>query len=351
MISQLLALSAVILSSSTVGPVNAQDTKGKTPPTRQIQGPRRLVSVGQFEVRIAAATQGPTVSIGAGLNNTSASGSGSDGTIEISDAEDFGTGLSEMMVTALIDSNAFSVLETGEETEEGDSSPFSSEDSLPTGAQFYIKGTITELSCRQRSGSLSLGGLFGGKGEYENKVVLDVRMVNALTGQIEESVKAIGRKKAKGSIFGLEHPFGSSWDPDTKILDLRFEDFESSPLGEATRAALEDAVKRLLKKAFLKPWEASVVKVLPAEDGLEFYLNVDSTCGLKVGDQLDLLRQGEQILDEKTKRILGRTRAIPLGLVVVTAFEGGVTICKAAEGIDESPLADTADLIVRFHAK
>lgn len=120
-----------------------------------------------------------------------------------------------------------------------------------------LRAVVIDVSCRKRSVGLALGDLGGGQGQFENKVVMDVRLVDPVTNLVIDSVKATGKKTSKSSIFSLAKE--SNFDPTNKVLDLSYSDFEASPLMDAARLATEDAVKKLIEKSQRRPWEAKVI--------------------------------------------------------------------------------------------
>lgn len=304
-------------------------------------GPKRTISVQSFEVKLAqGGSSGFT--FGGGSGNTAATGSSGLSLIAIPNPADFGSGLSDVMITSLTESEAFTVLEMPPAVE---GAPPTVPPVLP---QFMMKAVVTEVSCRERGGGLSIAGLGGSQGQYENKVTLDVRLADPTTQVVLESVKATGKKTAKGSIFGYKtYPGGSIWNPQTSVLDLTFADFESSPLAEAARLAMQDAVKKLREKVAKRPWEAAVLKVVTEDTGVEIYINLPGDCGLKVGDKLELCRYGEEILDPKTGQIVGWTKAKVLGSVEVAATDTERVICKPRSEL--ASISDSTDgLFVRF---
>jgi hypothetical protein len=112
-------------------------------------------------------------------------------------------------------------------------------------AQYSIAGAVTAFEYCEKGGG---GGLNVGKlvgigsmrvgGKYaQAKVVMDLRVINTTTGQVMKSVRAEGDvSRAKLGVDGF-----------VKGVDFDSEGFSSTPLGEATREALEDAVIKLAK--------------------------------------------------------------------------------------------------------
>jgi len=299
-------------------------------------GPKRTVSVHSFEIKLGVGSP-TTFTIGGGSGNTAASSATMTGTIAVPNPADFGAGLSDVMITVLTESNAFTAIDLPNAHDVG-AAPV-----IADRPQYLIKAVVTEISCRERSGGITIGVFGGGQGQYENKVTLDVRLVDPLT-----SMKATGKKTSKGSMFGLaKFSGGSCWDPVTKVLDLSFSDFQSSPLAEAARLAIEDSVKKLKDKVAKRPWEAAVLRIVPEKAGLEIYLSLPGDCGLNIGEKLEICRYGDGIVDPKTGQVVGRTRPKPFGLVEVFMTDTDKIICKPIGDLKDR-LADGQGLFVRL---
>lgn len=324
------------IGSTEVSPLQSQEKKApKRPP---LIPPKRLVAVQFIDIKLTKGSSPNTVGFGFGAGNTSGGGAQSDGDIVVTNTANFAAGMGNVMITSLTDSNGFLVVDLP-------ATPSPGTDPEGETPELVLRAVITDMSCRKRSGGLLIGDLSGGQGQYENKVTMDVRLVDPATNLVVDSVKATGRKTSKSSIFGATKY--SSLNTSTKILDLSYRDFEDSPLSEAARLATQDAVKKLIEKAQKRPWEARVVKVVVIEEGYEFYLNVDGDCGLQEGDQLELLQLGDPLIDPKTNRALGRARKA-VGTVIVIAADGESVLCRLKDSASKSDLEDPAkSLIVR----
>lgn len=325
--------------SANVALFSVQDKEAKKRPP--LIPPKRLVAIASIDIKLTTGPAPNKVSFGAGLNNASASATAADGYIDIPNPSDFGEGLTDVMITSLTESKGFSVVDLPAGAAPGTGSP---DEAVP---ELLVKAVIVEMSCRKRSGGLSIGDISGGHGQYENKVTMDVRLVDPVTNVVVDSVKATGRKTSKSSIFGAKTYLGSIWDPNTKILDLSYGDFEDSPLAEATRLATQDAAKKLIEKAQKRPWEAKVIKVVQEDSGPEFYLNVGGDCGLKVGDKLNLLQLGEPIVDDKSGKVIGRTRSKLVASVEVLTLDEASVVCKVPSGAEPPILDEAASYVVR----
>lgn len=338
-----LTLSGLVLAV-TVGTSTSAQAQNWPPKRPEAYGPKRTVTIAPFEIKVAQ-TQPTGASLGVGFGTSSAATSQSVGTISVPNTAEFGTGLAEVATTVFTETTAFSVIDPL-----NDPNAVSGGSTAPASAtsQYLLKATITDISCRQRAAGIAIGIFGGGQGRFDNRVTIDVRLVDPVTGAVIESIKATGSKQSKGSIFGLKkYEGGSSWDPGTKVLDLTYQDFESSSLGEACRLAVQDAATKLMARVAKRSWEASVLKIVEAHDILDVYLNLPGDCGLKVGDRLELCVAGEELTDPKTGKVVGRTKATVLGVIEVASIDNDTILCAAPKTLASSA-SSTQPMLVRL---
>lgn len=215
-----------------------------------------------------------------------------------------GAAMTEQLTTVLINTGRFVVLERKaldevmKEQDLGASGRVSGETAAPigqlTGAEWLIKAAITEFeSTKSRSGGLiglkDLGGIAGRKAEAFIK--MDVRIVDAATGEVIDSVAAEGRAKRSGAagVVGIG---------DIAVGALKE---DKTPIGAATREALAKAVNFICERMEKLPWRGRVMEVV---DG-QVYLNAGSTMNVKVGDAFEVFRAGKKLVDPETGSVLG----------------------------------------------
>ncbi len=113
-------------------------------------------------------------------------------------------------------------------------------------ADIAFVGAVTEFEyCAEKNGaSIDVGKIIGfgsvkvgGKGAAA-KVRVDIRAVDVRTGAVLASVRGEGKTKEGG--FGV--------DIDVGALDFDLDSAKQSPLGQASREAIEDAADKLLSK-------------------------------------------------------------------------------------------------------
>jgi curli biogenesis system outer membrane secretion channel CsgG len=175
-------------------------------------------------------------------------------------------------------------------------------------AQYLVVGSVTAQSTADRGGGLSLGTgvtsltLGGSSGEIE----LDLRLIDTRTSAVVTAFKV--RHKLSSHNAGLTtNVSGVSVAPNA---------FFNTPQGEATDAALGDAVVQIAKALASQPWRGQVVKY----DSGTLWANAGGEGGVSIGDRFDVERVGETLTDPATGAVLQQTMK-PLGVVTITNVE------------------------------
>src|ERR1017187_9328317 len=139
-------------------------------------------------------------------------------------------------------------------------------------AQYLIVGSVTDYTATGpgsgRGGGLSIGGstaltLGGSKGN----VSIDLRIIDTRTGVVVKAFKV--HHKLTCMNVGISGGY--------KGVPIATNNFFNSPLGDATRKALNDAVIQIAQALAAIPWRGQVVK---AEAG-QVWVNAGSEAGVK----------------------------------------------------------------------
>jgi curli biogenesis system outer membrane secretion channel CsgG len=268
--------------------------------------PRKVAEVSPLEVKVqAVTTTAPTPS-----------GTVSVVTLDLNQPTEFGTGITEMLLTELVKSDHFVVLDRLAGSSPGTGSL------IP---QITVKGAITELKLK-RAGA-GVGGKVGEQGSFseakvEATVGVDLRIVEVSTGRILDSFFAQGKATSRRKTFTFskeELSFGTA-------------SFEEGALGAAVRDAIKLAVEGIVARAEKVEWEAKVVELEDSDDGLQIYLNVGVKAGLSAGMILDVRHAGKIITDPETNVVIGRTKGKKVGKLKVLEVSDQVTICVPVDG-------------------
>ena len=170
-------------------------------------------------------------------------------------------GSTDLFTTALVRSGQFRVVERARvnegvirEKQMNGSGLTKGDDAahLLTGAQYLFEGAITEANTSEttRSGGIAVAGMQVGGGRNRDVIGIDVRVVNASSGEIVDVVTV--RKSIAGdavSVSGVGNLVGTVMsrrgkDP-TYVPDAQFDQQRKESLDVALRAAIDQAVVTL----------------------------------------------------------------------------------------------------------
>ncbi len=317
------SLCVVLLFFATNSAADEEKVPILTDSVQEIQGPKRVVSVGKFD---------------------------SIGSFEQQYGDwDVGGGISSMMTTALVESNRFIVLERAnmgqvlaEQQMKGQgvtSASTGPELGQVTGTNFLIYGSVTEFGTSDSGGGMSLGLSGGSLGKMlgvglsrqsaSGKVAMDIRLVNATTSQVEEVYTV------------SEQIDNSAWDISVGYegVSLGTNQFLKTPLGEAVRKCITNAVQQIAAKTNSLPWTGHVVDF----DGGEVYINAGSETGLKANDKFVVERIVKKLTDPATGELL-LLRKKELGMVTVTEVLPKISLGNFAPLAADAP--QRGDLVV-----
>ena len=242
---------------------------------------------------------------------------------------DVGGGLAAMLTTALQQSGQFVVLERANMgaiifEQELKSNNIANPETGPklgqvAAAQFVVVGAVTEFGIQDSGSSFNIGvggavkgnplsSLFGGK-KAEGSVALDLRIIDTSTTQVVQTVKV------KEPISQTSY----SVSVDYKAMNMGGDQFSNTPLGEASRKAIDKAVAEIIATAAREPWHALLVDY----DGKEAVINAGRNAGVKPGDHFTVQRIMQRLTDPATGEVLSVKR-VTLGTLDVTNVEDKV---------------------------
>ena len=263
-----------------------------------IPGPRRTIAVGAIE--------------GGG-------GFGGDESWSVGDA------LSAMLSKALSDSGRFVVVERASLAEVLNEQQLQASRvaggapsrSRMIAAQFLVVGSVTEFGSAAKGGGLSVGGVRLGGGatggaalsRQSGKVKIDLRLLDARTGQVVEAF-TVSRNVSRTGVGLTGNQGGASAGANA---------FTRTPLGEASRQALDDAVARIVEALARRSWEGRVVDL----DGGLVVVNAGAEAGLAAGDRMRIERIGRAFTDPDTGEVLSEQRN-SLGEIVIQSTEARI---------------------------
>jgi curli biogenesis system outer membrane secretion channel CsgG len=240
-----------------------------------------------------------------------------------------GDGMAEMLVTALHNTGRFIVVERealedilGEQRlqEQGKLAGLTGPRvNRLIGAQTLIRGAVTEFESSKAAGGggIIVEGIGIGVGGKVAHVGLDIRMYDTSTGEILQSHRAVGEAKTTGMAIG-----GVSGD-----VGFGVGGFQKTPLGQATRKAINSAVDFIVMEMEDIPWQSSIIKV----SGETVYITGGRDMNLSTGSCYTVYGVGEELIDPMTGLSLGSEES-RIGRIEITSVEDKYSKAKILEG-------------------
>ncbi|GBD93111.1 putative lipoprotein/NMB1164 precursor [bacterium BMS3Abin05] len=230
-----------------------------------------------------------------------------------------GRGLSDMLVTALVKSGKYTVVERGSldkvltEQKLGLSGLVTPQTAAQVGkllgVELAIVGSVTEFGHKKSNVGGRLKGIGLGIGSQSAVVAVDVRFINTTTGEIIRAETVRKEKSKKG--LSISTPKFSFHDRNS---------FDQSLVGKAAREAVNEIVEMTGKTLEKMPWEAKIIKASAAGN---IYINKGSRSGVAVGDVFVVYRKGEALIDPDTGLSLGAEEEKIGTIKVVKDIAGG----------------------------
>ena len=242
-----------------------------------------------------------------------------------------GEGLAEMLTSELSKTGQFIVVERQalgdivREQELGQSGLIRGETAARTGqilgAQIVVRGAVTEFEERASGGGAGVRfrGV-GAEGTVSNAhVAIDIRLIDTSTGQVIASHNAA--KLAPSAGGGLGARVGT--------VTFGGDVFFQTPLGKATRAAMDDALRFIMATAFkaVIPF-FSIVKV----EGQSAFINAGANSNVRVGDVFMVYGKGDDLVDPDTGLMLGSDEQM-IGSIQITAVQEKFSIGTIRGGV------------------
>ncbi|MBT8089346.1 MAG: hypothetical protein KJO01_03995 [Gammaproteobacteria bacterium] len=171
------------------------------------------------------------------------------------------------------------------------------------GAEYLVQLVVTDYESKTSGTDKGVGGiltrkvpLLGGikAGSSTGRVGLNIRLIDAETSEITFTKQIEAVIKETNLAFG-----GAGLIGDVGLGGFMSQ-YSKTPVGQAVIAGVNQAVFELIKEVGAKPPEGSIVKA----DGAQIYTNLGDDA-VAVGDRLQVLRKGEELIDPETGISLG----------------------------------------------
>lgn len=189
-------------------------------------------------------------------------------------------------------------------------------------AQAMVQGKVTDFEMNRSSsgGGVNIGGIGRVGGSVtQAKMSINVRLMNVDTSEVIANEDAAGKASSTGFRF----------DGNYRVACADFEQFEKTPLGEATTQAIDHAVEKILAKMDKVPWSCRVADYDTSSK--EVTINAGSDLGVEVGDMFDVYKVTKTIKDPETGEIIG-TKTAKVGRIKVTEIDKKIATATVVEG-------------------
>jgi curli biogenesis system outer membrane secretion channel CsgG len=193
------------------------------------------------------------------------------------------------------------------------------------GAEYLVQVVVTDYESNTSGKDGGVGGLLKNKvpllggvkaGSSQGRVGLNIRLIDAETSEITftKQIEAV-IKETNFGVAGIG--FGSDM-----ALGGFFASYAKTPIGQAVIAGINEGVYELIKQVGARPAEGSIVKADPGQ----IYTNLGQDT-VSVGDRLNVVKLGEQLIDPDTGISLGGSTT-QLGEIEITQVQEKFSIAR-----------------------
>jgi curli biogenesis system outer membrane secretion channel CsgG len=238
---------------------------------------------------------------------------------------DVGKGITDLLVTNLVKSGVYSVIERKALDKVLAEQNFSNSDRADAntaaklarilGVDAIVTGSITQFGRDDKSTGIGGGGLgraiggfgIGGISKKESKAVVGItaRIINTETAEILTVAEGKGESSRSGtSLIGAG---GSGSGAGGGAYDMSSSNFANTILGEAVNKAVQDVASQLNQNSAKLPTHKLSIDGLVADaTNGTLVLNIGTKAGLKVGDHLEVKRVTREIKDPASGKVIRR---------------------------------------------
>jgi hypothetical protein len=189
------------------------------------------------------------------------------------------------------------------------------------GAQMLITGDITQFAYQRSSigGKLTniVKGLDAGVERVSASVSIDLRLIDAVTGEVIASIKGDGSSAQQGVTGHLTRD-EKKYDGSVAL---------STPLGKASREAIQKSIAGIIDNIPKIKWSA---RVIDFRDGV-VYVNAGEALGMAKGMSLEIFDPQPALIDPETGRNLGAPDKL-IGEVVIDSVEKDYSSATVVSG-------------------
>ena len=261
---------------------------------------------------------------------------------------DVGKGIADLLVTDLVKNGSFSIIERKALDKIMAEQNFSNSNRADPasaaklgkllGVDAILVGSITQFGNETKKVNLGgSGGNWGGYGlggighsKSKANVGINARLVNVDNGEIIAVAEGVGESsRSSNSLLGGGgnwHGFGGG------NADFGSSDFQQTIIGESVKIAVDKLSLDLVSSApKIGVRTITVEGVVASVDGGQIVLNVGRRAGVKVGDQLLVVRVGKEIKDPETGAVIRRLTT-SVGVIKATDVDDASAVCAPVSG-------------------
>ncbi|MBB4659425.1 CsgG/HfaB family protein [Parvularcula dongshanensis] len=174
------------------------------------------------------------------------------------------------------------------------------------GVDTLLVGSVTEFG-RKTEGK---AGFLSSTKKQAAEAVVEVRMIDAKTGVVFATATGTGSASTEaGETMG----FGTRAAFDATLTD------------KALSSAIADLMTAVMQNVTARPWQADILKV----ESERAFISGGRSQGLKVGDELAVMREGEAVRSERSGMVI-RLPGEEVARVRVTGFFGDTELAEGA---------------------
>lgn len=212
------------------------------------------------------------------------------------------------------------------------------------GAEYLVQLVVTDYETNTSGTDKGIGGLLTSKvpllggvkaGSSQGRVGMNIRLIDAETSEITFTKQIESVIKESNLSFG-----GAGLIGDVGLGGFMSE-YSKTPIGQAVIAGINQAVFELIKQVGAKPAEGSIVKADPTQ----IYINLGQDA-VAVGDRLQILKKGEELIDPDTGISLGGSTT-SIGEIEVSQVQEKFSIARP---VTLNGTADRGDKVVSTKA-
>ncbi len=245
-----------------------------------------------------------------------------------------GGSASDILITELVKSGKFIVVERDKMNKIMEEQKLQSQGTVDSqtavqlgkimGLEAIVVGAVSQFGVKKEGSDY----LITQSKQQVADVTVDIRLIDAQSGQVLMADSGKGRAKSKkASFLGMGTTGG----------------YDETLEGEALRASIAQFVDNIASQLNKKAWSCMIADA----SGEELYLNAGQDSGVKTGMKLDCYRQGAEIRDPGSNLVIGH-REEYLGLAEVQRYCGDSGDCAIAKLLRSSGAGAKAKDICRL---